>query len=245
MRTEKEKWQVPESDPAGQQRAHHQDERVKLPKPSAEAAASEDDERRAGLIYCGQCGALNPRTNHFCAACGGALLDAFHASEGLRVYDRPDTASRLIEIVAPGNELDIVEDPDAPANFVRVKLSHGRLGYIRLDDVDALANAPTAARPALGAPDVNIAARGCVTQTSALGALALLIVIGALAFYYVQQSDTAESGIIALAACLTIGPLLAVTIGLYVFARARDERLEYEAAEAAEEAERASQERAS
>ena len=84
-----------------------------------------------------------------------------------------------------------------------------------------------------------------MTQTSALGALALLVVIGALAVYYVQQSDTAESGIIALAACLTIGPLLAVTIGLYVFARARDERLEYEAAEAAEEAERAQNERSS
>lgn len=237
MRSEREKWQVPESDPAGRPAKHTGDDRVKLPKPAAEAISGDDEERRAGLIYCGQCGALNPRTNHFCAACGGALLDAFHASEGLRVYDRPDTASRLIDIVAPGNELDIIEDPDAPANFVRVKLSHGRLGYIRLEDVDALANAPAAAHPPLGSPDVNIAARGCVTQTSALGALALLVVIGALAVFYVQQSDTAESGIIALAACFTIGPLLAVTIGLYVFARARDERLEYEAAEAAEESE--------
>lgn len=246
MRTEKEKWRVPESDPAGRRPARRDaDERVHLPRQGAEPISGDDPNERAGLIYCGQCGALNPRTNHFCAACGGALLDAFHASEGLRVYDRADTASRLIEIVAPGNELDIVEDPDAPTDFVRVKLSHGRLGYIRLEDVDALANAPTAARPPLGSPDINIAARGCVTQTSALGALALLVVIGALAFYYVQQSDAAESGIIALAACLTIGPLLAVTIGLFVFARARDERLEYEAAEAseaAEEAERAAQE---
>lgn len=244
MRSEQEKWRVPESDPAGQRQPKQPgDDRVKLPRPDAEAISGDDPNERAGLIYCGQCGALNPRTNHFCAACGGALLDAFHASEGLRVYDRPDTASRLIEIVAPGNELDIVEDPDAPDNFVRVKLSHGRLGYIRLDDVDALNATPTVNHPPLGAPDVNIAARGCVTQTSALGALALLVVLGALVVYYVQQTDTAESGIIALAACLTLGPLLAVTIGLYVFARARDERLEYEAAEEAEEAERAGQEK--
>ena len=234
VRTQKEKWQVPESDPAGQkQRQVDIDETVRLQRTGAEAISDADPIDRAGLIYCGQCGALNPRTNHFCAACGGALLDAFHASEGLRVYDRPDTASRLIEIVAAGAELDIVDDVDAPDDFVRVKLSHGRLGYIRLEDVDALAQAP--ARPALGSPDVNIAARGCVTQTSALAALLLMVVLGALVFYYVKQSDTAETGIVALAACFTIGPLIAVTIGLYVFARSRDERLAYEAEEIAEQ----------
>jgi len=238
VRTQKEKWQVPESDPAGQKRAKGEgDETVRLQRAAGESISGDDPTDRASLIYCGQCGALNPRSNHFCAACGGALLDAFHASEGLRVYDRPDTASRLIEIVTPGKELDIVEDPDAPGDFVRVKLTHGRLGYIRLEDVDALAQAPTANHPAFGSPDVNFAARGCVTQTSALAALLLLIVIGALVFYYVQQSDTAETGIIALAACFTVGPLIAVTIGLYVFARSRDERLEYEEAEAAQRAE--------
>ena len=43
-----------------------------------------------GVLYCGSCGALNPRTNHFCSACGHQLVDAFHASEGLRVYTTPD-----------------------------------------------------------------------------------------------------------------------------------------------------------
>src|SRR3954447_21779519 len=92
------------------------------------------------FIYCGLCGALNPATSYYCAACGTTLVDAFHASEGLRVYDRPDTASRLIEIVPSGSEIDVVDDPDAPDEFARVKLSHGRLGYIRLADVEALAN---------------------------------------------------------------------------------------------------------
>ncbi len=237
MRTQKEKWQVPESDPAGhKQEKGESDEHVRLQRAAGESISGDDPTDRAGLIFCGQCGALNPRTNHFCAACGGTLLDAFHASEGLRVYDRADTASRLIEIVKPGSELDIVEDPDAPDTYVRVKLAHGRLGYIRLEDIDALASAPRANRPALGSPDINVAARGCVTQTGALAALVLLVVIGALIFYYVKQSDTPETGIIALAACFTVGPLLAITIGLYVFSRARDERMEYDEAEAAEQA---------
>src|SRR5919112_1521410 len=93
------------------------------------------------VIYCGLCGALNPASNHFCAACGSTLVDAFHASEGLRVYERPDSAARLVEIVPAGTELDIVEDPTAPEDFVRVRLPHGRLGYIRLQEVEALANA--------------------------------------------------------------------------------------------------------
>jgi hypothetical protein len=189
------------------------------------------------LIYCGLCGALNPGTSFFCAACGTTLVDAFHASEGLRVYDKADTASRLIEIVPAGSELDIVEDPDAPDDFVRVKLSHGRLGYIRLHDVAALANAPRPSTPidqSLGTPDINTNARGCVTQTGALGAVLLMLVLSGLIFLYILQSDSAESGIMALAACVTIGPLVVVTIGLYIFARSRDERLEWEAQEAAE-----------
>ena len=41
---------------------------------------------QGGVIYCGSCGALNPRTNHYCSACGHQLVDAYHPSEGLRVY---------------------------------------------------------------------------------------------------------------------------------------------------------------
>jgi hypothetical protein len=218
-------------------------ERLSFDREQQSAASDASDEAsRAQLIYCGLCGALNPGTNFFCAACGTTLVDAFHASEGLRVYDRPDTASRLIEIVPAGSELDIVEDPDAPDDFVRVKLSHGRLGYIRLHDVAALANAPipvSTIDATLGTPNINTNARGCVTQTGALGALILMVVLSSLIFLFISRSDSSESGIMALAACITLGPLLVVTIGLYIFARSRDERLEL-LAEEAEEAKRAS-----
>src|SRR5688572_33296039 len=91
------------------------------------------------------CGALNPAGRYYCAACGTTLVDAFHATEGLRVYERPDTASRLVEIVPSGTEPEVAEDPDAPEDFVRVRLAYGRLGYIRLRDVEAMATSVTSA----------------------------------------------------------------------------------------------------
>lgn len=236
MRSEEEKWRVPESDPAGRP-GRRESERFRLDPATMPPADEAEAASRAQLIYCGLCGALNPASSFFCAACGTTLVDAFHASEGLRVYERADTASRLIEIVPAGTELDVVEDPDAPADFARVKLAHGRLGYIRLHDVAALADAPRPATPvdtSLGAPDINTNARGCVTQTGALSALVLMVVLSSLVFLYITRSDSSESGIMALAACVTLGPLLIVTIGLYIFARSREERLEILAEEAAE-----------
>jgi hypothetical protein len=232
VRSQEEKWKVPDEDPAGLP-PQGDSERLGTRR---DGAAGADEAERAQLIYCGLCGALNPGTSFYCAACGTTLVDAFHASEGLRVYDRPDTASRLIEIVPAGAELDVVEDPDAPADFVRVKLSHGRLGYIRLDDVAALASAPrtdSAIDAALGTPDINTNARGCVTQTGALAALVLMVVLSTLVFIWIGQTESSESGIMALAACITLGPLLVMTIGLFIYARSRDERLEYMAEEAA------------
>ena len=230
VRSERDRWQVPESDPAGRSPDPNRGTggSIDLPRPGDSDSPVRSAER-APLIYCGQCAALNPATNHYCAACGATLVDAFHASEGLRVYERPDTASRMIEIIAAGSELDLVDDPDAGTDFLRVKMTQGRLGYIRLADVEAMANALPDAAPALGrSPDINTNAVGCITQTSALGALALFLVFGALALVYATQTDASESGIVALAACVTIGPLIAVTIGLYVYARSRDERLRAE-----------------
>jgi hypothetical protein len=237
VRSQEEKWRVPEEDPAGQIPKGDPD-RVKLGGDQSPASDSDDEASRAQLIYCGLCGALNPASNFYCAACGTTLVDAFHGSEGLRVYDRPDTASRLIEIVAAGTELDIVDDPDAPEDFVRVKLERGRLGYIRLQDVASLAAArpPAGLDATLGVPDINTNARGCVTQTGALGALVLMLVLSSLVFLYIMRSKSTDSGIMALAACVTIGPLLFLTIGLFIYARSRDERLEILAEEA--EAER-------
>lgn len=184
---------------------------------------------RAPLIYCGQCGALNPDTNHYCAACGATLVDAFHATEGLRVYERADTASRMIEIVPAGHELDLVDDPDAPADFLRVKLEYGRLGYIRVADIEALAGTEAVQDDPFGVPDVNSNARGCITQTGALLALVLLLMLTILTLVYISQASIEEQGIVALAACVSLGPLVLVTIGIYVYARSRDERLAEEA----------------
>lgn len=234
MRSERDKWRVPESDPAGRQPIGGLGfDRVPRPPDETDRAEQRGEPERAPLIYCGQCGALNPATNHYCAACGATLVDAFHASEGLRVYDRPDTASRLIEIVPAGNELDVVEDPDAPLEFVRVKLPTGRLGYIRLADVDALASTAPAARPPLGAPDVNIHARGCVTPTAALASLALLIVIATFGYYLLNRQDVTDRGFLALIFCVVLAPLLLLTIGVYLYARGREERREMEDEEAA------------
>jgi hypothetical protein len=198
-------------------------------KPSAERESA-GGQRRSALIYCGLCGALNPSTNYYCAACGTTLVDAFHATEGLRVFERPDAASRLVEIVPAGSELNVVEDPDAPADYVRVRLDQGRLGYVRLADVEALVG-PTATAPDLTAPDINTNARGCVTQTGALGALLLLVVLSTLGFYLLSRADRADTGVLALVFCFAIGPLLLLTIGLYLYARSREERLEAEAEE--------------
>jgi hypothetical protein len=182
---------------------------------------------RSALIYCGLCGALNPSTNYYCAACGTTLVDAFHATEGLRVFERPDAASRLIEIVPAGSQLDVVEDKEAPSDYVRVRLSQGRLGYVRLSDVEALA-ADISGLPDVNAPNINTAARGCVTPTGALGALILFIVLSILGFVLFSQSDRADTGVLAIVFCVTVVPILLLTIGLYLYARDREERLEAE-----------------
>lgn len=195
-------------------------------QPPAQGAADENPSR-SSLIYCGFCSALNPASNHYCAACGSTLVDAFHASEGLRVFERPDSASRLIEIVSPGSELEIVEDPDAPEDFVRIRLPHGRLGYIRLHEVEALASAG-AVSPDRDRPNINTNARGCVTPSAAIGALALLLATGTLGMFLILSSDSPDADILAGVFCLAVAPFVLLTIGLYLYARNREERLEDE-----------------
>jgi hypothetical protein len=199
------------------------------PTPGRQAEIDSLGSRRSPLIFCGMCGALNPASNHFCAACGSTLVDAFHGTEGLRVYERPDSASPLVEIVPAGTELDVVEDVETPEDFVRVRLSEGRLGYIRLHEVEALASATGAISP-LDAPDINRSARGCVTPGAALTALALLIVLSTFGFYLLNREDVADSGFLALVFCVAVAPLLVLTVGLYVYARNREERFEEERA---------------
>ena len=102
----------------------------------------------SGLIYCGLCGALNSASRHYCAACGTTLVDAFHATEGIRVFERADPAARVIEIVAAGVELEpVVGTQDVPQDWVRVRLVNGKLGYVRRSDVTTASPTPSSSTP--------------------------------------------------------------------------------------------------
>ncbi len=179
------------------------------------------------LIYCGLCGALNPASSHYCAACGATLVDAFHATEGLRVFERPDPAARLIEILPAGGELEVIEDAAAPADWVRIHLPYGRLGYVRAADAAATTALPATAQ-ASRPPDINTNARGCVTSSAALWALALLIVTALFGVVIVYRARPQDAGLLAIVFCIILGPMILLTIGGYVAARTREDRLAYE-----------------
>lgn len=183
------------------------------------------------VIYCGLCGALNPASSHFCAACGSTLVDAFHATEGLRVFERPDPSARLIEILPSGGDLEVIEDIHAPADWVRIRLPYGRLGYVRASDAVASSAPPTSSprRP----PDINTNARGCVTSSAALWALALLVVTALFGVVIVFRARPEDAGLLGIVFCITLGPLILLTIGAYVAARTREDQLDYEEAQLA------------
>ena len=176
------------------------------------------------VIYCGLCGALNPASSYYCAACGTTLVDAFHATEGLRVFERPDPAARLIEILPSGGELEVVEDPAASADWLRIRLPYGRLGYVQTADASAASPGPVAAtrfRP----PDINTNARGCVTSSAALWALALLVLTAIFGVVILARARQEDAGLLGIVFCLTLGPLILLTIGAYVAARTREDQL--------------------
>lgn len=196
--------------------------------PPPDQSHSHDDERHGPLIFCGMCGALNPATNYYCAACGTTLVDAFHATEGLRVFERPDSASRLIEIVPAGTELEIAEDPDSPEDFIRVRLAYGRLGYIRLSDVEALADlanrVPETSPAGRSLPNENTHATGCISSTLALGSVVLVAMIGLLIIVIARRADMYDQGTLALVFCVGVLPMMVLTVAFYLYAKSREDR---------------------
>jgi len=176
------------------------------------------------VIYCGLCGALNPASSYYCAACGTTLVDAFHATEGLRVFERPDPAARLIEILPSGGELDVVDDPAASADWLRIRLPYGRLGYVQAAEAATAVTEP-AARNRIRPPDINTNARGCVTSSAALWALALLVVTAVFGVVIVARARQEDAGLLGIVFCITLGPLILLTIGAYVAARTREDQL--------------------
>ncbi len=195
---------------------------------------------RSGLIYCGLCGALNPSSNHYCARCGSTLVDAFHATEGLRVFQHPDDASRIVAIITSGTALEVLPDEDAPSDYTRIRLEDGRLGYVKLSDVNAPRGAASSvtvpAEPDSSVPDINTNARGCVTPGAALGSIALVAVLSVLLFIVFSQGREEDTGIILLFFCVTVVPILVLLVALYISARAReDQRLAAEEDRAAQQ----------
>lgn len=209
---------------------------VKRGDAAGERAAWDEGGSAGGsaLIYCGLCGALNPASSYYCAACGTTLVDAFHATEGLRVFERPDPAARLIEILPSGGELEVIEDAAAPVDWVRIRLPYGRLGYVRIGDAAAGGAAP-AASSASRPPDINTNARGCVTSSAALWALALLVVTALFGVVIVFRAREQDAGLLAIVFCITLGPMIVLTIGAYIAARTREDQLAYEEAQRQEE----------
>lgn len=173
---------------------------------------------RTGVLYCGSCGALNPRSNHFCSACGHQLVDAFHASEGLRVYLTPDPGAALVEIVEAGTELTIVDtDESLPADFAKVTLDDGRLGYVRLRELESsLRDAPDAS------PRTPV---GCISSTAVLAILALFVLSGSLVVAMAFRSNDPNADFISVLVCLTVVPFLLFVVGFYLYVRKREEEL--------------------
>jgi NADH:ubiquinone oxidoreductase subunit K len=179
-----------------------------------------------GIIYCGSCGALNPRTNHFCSACGHQLVDAYHPSEGLRVYATADPAAPLVDIVDPDSDITVVEtEEELPADFAKVTLEDGRLGYVRLREVADVAGGlepgERRARPA-----------GCISSTAVLAAIVLMVLAAAFVLVTALRSSDDTAGFIAVLTCITVVPAMLFVVGFYLYVRKREDELADEAEEA-------------
>jgi hypothetical protein len=170
---------------------------------------------------------MNPRTNHFCSACGHQLVDAYHASEGLRVYATADPAAPLVEIVDTGTDLQVLPtEEDLPSDFVKIALEDGRVGYVRLHEVESV----------VGADDAQPTRRepiGCISSTAVLAIVALLIVSATLALVTAFKSSDPNAGFIGFLVCALFVPFLLLIVGFYLYVRKREEELREEREDAA------------
>ena len=118
----------------------------------------------------------------------------------------------------------MVDDPAASADWLRIRLPYGRLGYVQAAEAAAALPEP-AVRGRLRPPDINTNARGCVTSSAALWALALLVVTGVFGVVIVARARQEDAGLLGIVFCITLGPLILLTIGAYVAARTREDQL--------------------
>lgn len=173
----------------------------------------------SGVIYCGSCGALNPRVNHFCANCGHQLVDAYHAADGLRIYLRPDPAAPLVDLVSPNLEITVLDtDETLPHDFAKIALADGRIGYVWLREVEQ-------ALPERGAMSARGRPLGCISSTAILAVIALMILGGLLVLLVGFRSNDGTADFLAVLTCISLGPLMLVVAFFYFYTRKREQEL--------------------
>lgn len=163
---------------------------------------------------------MNPRTNHYCSACGHALVDAYHPSEGLRVYTTADASSALVDIVDPGADITVLETSETlPDDFVKVTLPDGRVGYVRLQEVERVAGGAAPEEPLRREPI------GCISSSGLMAIIILSIVVGLLALAVAFRSTDANADFLAVLSCLVVVPFFIMVIGFYLYVRKREQEI--------------------
>jgi hypothetical protein len=130
----------------------------------------------------------------------------------------PDPGAALVEILDTGSNLTVVStDEDLPADFVKVTLDDGRVGYVHLREVESGIEAGE-----LGERREPV---GCISSTALLAIAALLVLSVALAFLTASRSGDANASLLAVIGCAFVVPFLLVVVGFYFYVRKREDEL--------------------
>jgi hypothetical protein len=146
-------------------------------------------------------------------------VDAYHAADGLRVYQTPDPAAPLVDLVSPNLEVTIIDtDEPLPNDFAKIALPDGRIGYVWLRELEqALPEAR--AMSARGRP------LGCISSTAILAVIALMILGGLFTLLVGFRSNDGTADFISVLACFSLGPLILVVAFFYFYTRKREQEL--------------------
>jgi hypothetical protein len=108
-------------------------------------------------------------------------------------------------------------DEELPADFTKVTLEDGRLGYVRLHEVADVAGLEPAERRAKSI--------GCVSSTAVLAVIILMVVAAAFVLVTALNSSDDTAGFIAVLTCITVVPAMLFIVGFYLYVRKREEEL--------------------
>ena len=107
---------------------------------------------------------------------------------------------------------------ELPADFVKVAIADGRVGYVRLREVE------TAVGATEDAPRTPV---GCISSTALLAIIALMLVTATMGLVIAFGSTDPNADFIAVLACVTLVPFLLVVVGFYLYVRKREEEILY------------------